>query len=195
MSSIPKILAFAGSARRDSYNKKLVKIAAKGAEIAGGEVSYLDFMNLAMPLLNEDLETNQGLPTTALQFKVLLKQHDGFLISCPEHNGSITALLKNAIDWASRPEPNNANSAAECFRGKIVVLMSSSPGTLGGIQGLVHVRTILSRLGAIVLPEQRAVGNAAQAFDEQGQLRDPKQQQSILTLGARAVEIAAKLHA
>jgi NAD(P)H-dependent FMN reductase len=194
MSSVPKILAFAGSARRDSYNKKLVKIAAQGAEKAGGEVSYLDFMNLVMPLFNEDLEANQGLPVTAMQFKVLLKQHEAFLIACPEYNGSITALLKNAIDWASRPEPHNPNSAAECFRGKVVVLMSSSPGALGGIQGLVHVRTILSRLGAIVLPEQRAVGNAVQAFNEQGQLVDPKQQQAILDLGARAVAIAAKLY-
>lgn len=195
MSTASKILAFAGSARRESYNKKLVKIAARGAETAGGEVSHLDFMNLVMPLFNEDLETNQGLPATVLQFKVLLKQHDGFLISCPEYNSSITPLLKNAIDWASRPEPNNPNSAAECFRGKVAILMAASPGALGGIRGLVHVRAILTQLGTIVLPEQRGIGNAAQAFDERGQLRDSRQQQAILDLGAKVVSIAAKLHA
>ena len=92
-----KILAFAGSARKDSFNKKLVKIAAEGARAAGAEVTYLDFRDLPLPLYDEDLEAALGLPDNALKLKALMKAHQGFLIACPEYNSSITPLLKNAI--------------------------------------------------------------------------------------------------
>lgn len=190
MSNPLKILAFAGSARRDSYNKQLVKIAGRGAESAGAEVTFLDLLALPMPLFNEDLEAEQGLPDTVRQFKALLKGHQGFLMACPEYNGSITGLLKNAIDWASRPDPDNIASAADCFRDKVIVLMATSPGALGGLRGLVHVRAILTNLGAIVLPDQRAIPHASQAFDQEGQLGDPKQQAAIQGLGVRVVAIA-----
>jgi NAD(P)H-dependent FMN reductase len=195
MSNPLKILAFAGSARLDSYNKRLVKIAGRGAEQAGAEVTFLDLLALPMPLFNEDLEAEEGLPDTARQFKALLKGHQGFLIASPEYNGSISGLLKNAIDWASRPDPDNIASAADCFRNKVVVLMATSPGGLGGLRGLVHVRSILTNLGAIVLPEQRAIPHASQAFDATGQLIDPKQQSAIRELGARVVAIATALSA
>lgn len=195
MSNPLKILAFAGSARRDSYNKQLVKIAGRGAEVVGAEVTFLDLLALPMPVFNEDLEAEQGLPDTVRQFKALLKGHQGFLIACPEYNSSITGLLKNAIDWASRPDPDRIASAADCFRDKVVVLMATSPGALGGLRGLVHVRSILTNLGAIVLPDQRAIPNASQAFDQAGQLVDPKQQAAIQDLGVRLVAIANKLSA
>lgn len=105
MSSPIKILALAGSARIESFNKKLVKIAAAGAADAGAEVTLIDLLDYPMPLFNEDLEAKDGLPESVLQFKALLKSHQGLLLACPEYNGSITPLLKNAIDWASRPEP------------------------------------------------------------------------------------------
>lgn len=195
MSNPLKILAFAGSARRDSLNKKLVKIAGRGAESAGAEVTFLDLLALPMPIFNEDLEAEQGLPDTVRQFKVLLKGHQGFLIASPEYNGSITGLLKNAIDWASRPDPDNIASAADCFQGKVAVLLAASPGALGGLRGLVHVRSILTNLGVIVLPDQRAIPNASQSFDEGGQLVDPKQQAAIQSLGTKLVAIASKLSA
>jgi NAD(P)H-dependent FMN reductase len=100
-----KILAFAGSARQDSFNKKLVKIAVEGAKAAGAEVTYLDFRDLPLPLYDEDLEEAEGLPENVLKLKDLMKAHQGFLIACPEYNSSITPLLKNAIDWASRSAP------------------------------------------------------------------------------------------
>ena len=157
-----KILAFAGSARKDSFNKKLVKIAAEGAKAAGAEVTYLDFRDLPLPLFDEDLEAAEGLPENALKLKVMMKAHQGFLIACPEYNSSITPLLKNAIDWASRPEPGEPSLV--CFKDKVAILISASPGGLGGLRGLVHVRSILSNIGVLVLPDQRAIGTAYHWF-------------------------------
>ncbi|MBD2461966.1 NAD(P)H-dependent oxidoreductase [Oscillatoria sp. FACHB-1407] len=186
-----KILAFAGSARKDSLNKKLVKIAAEGARAAGAEVTSLDFRDLPLPLYDEDLEAAEGLPENALKLKALMKEHHGFLIACPEYNSSITPLLKNAIDWASRREPDEPWLA--CFQGKVAVLMSASPGGLGGLRGLVHVRSILGNIGVIVLPDQKAIGNAGQAFDENGNLQDESQQTEVLQLGSKLASITAKL--
>jgi NAD(P)H-dependent FMN reductase len=128
MTNTPKILAFAGSTREASYNKKLVKIAAEGARAAGAEVTYVDLRDLPMPLFDEDLEAKEGLPENVLKFKELMMAHQGFLITSPEYNGSITPLLKNAIDWASRPLPEEPPFALSCFRDKVAALMSASPG-------------------------------------------------------------------
>ena len=187
-----KILAFAGSARKDSFNKKLVKIAAEGARAAGAEVTYLDFRDLPLPLYDGDLEEVEGLPENALKLKTLMKAHQGFLIACPEYNSSITPLLKNAIDWASRPEPGEPSLA--CFKEKVAVLMSASPGGLGGLRGLVHVRSILGNIGVLVLPDQKAIGNAHQAFDENGNLQDKSQQTAIVQLGSKLADVTAKFN-
>jgi len=186
-----KILAFAGSARKDSFNKKLVKIAITGAKSAGAEVTYLDFRDLPLPLFDEDLETSEGLPDNVLKLKAMMKAHQGFLIACPEYNSSITPLLKNAIDWASRPVQDEPPLV--CFTGKVAILMSVSPGELGGLRGLVHVRSILGNIGVLVLPEQEAIRNAYQAFDENGNLTDRSQQEEIEQLGHKLATITAKL--
>lgn len=191
MTNQPKILAFAGSSRIDSFNKKLVKFAIKGANKAGAEVRYVDLLDYPMPLFNEDLEKQEGLPLKVLEFKNLLREHQGFLISCPEYNGSITPLLKNAIDWASRPELNE--KPLSCFTGKVAALLATSPGGLGGIRGLVHVRAILEGIGVLVIPEQKAIPHAAQAFDESGQLKDEEQAQGILAIAQKLTEVTAKL--
>lgn len=187
-----KILAFAGSARKDSVNKKLVKIAIKGAKAAGAEVTYLDFRDLPLPLYDEELEEAKGLPENALKLKALMKAHQGFLIACPEYNSSITPLLKNVIDWASRPEPGEPSLV--CFKEKVAVLMSASPGGLGGLRGLIHVRSILSNIGVLVLPGQKAVGNAHQAFDENDNLQNEAQQVAIMRLGGKLTAVTAKLN-
>ncbi|MDX2231285.1 MAG: NAD(P)H-dependent oxidoreductase [Leptolyngbyaceae cyanobacterium bins.349] len=189
----PKILAFAGSARTDSFNKKLVKIAAEGAKAAGAEVTYLDFRDLPLPLYDEDLETAEGLPENVLKLKSVMKASQGFLIACPEYNSSITPLLKNAIDWASRPEPGDPPMGLTCFRDKVAVIMSASPGGLGGLRGLGHVRSILENIGVLVLPDQKAVSNAYQAFDETGNLKDEKQRTDVYTLGSKLAQILVKL--
>lgn len=110
----------------------------------------------------------------------------------PEYNSSITPLLKNAIDWASRSEPGEPSLV--CFKEKIAVLMSASPGGLGGLRGLVHVRSILGNIGVLVLPDQKAISNAHQAFDENGNLKDESQQAAILQLGHKLVTMTVKLN-
>lgn len=187
----PQILAFAGSARQDSVNKKLVQVAAQGAKEAGVQVTYLDVRDLPLPLFDEDLEAAQGLPENVLKLKALMKSHQGFLIACPEYNSSITPLLKNMIDWASRPEPQPTGGS--CFQDKVAVLMSASPGGLGGLRGLFHVRSILSSIGVIVLPDQKAIPNAFDAFDSQGNLKDATQQQAVKQLGGKLAKILMKL--
>lgn len=188
-----RILAFAGSSRIASFNKKLVNIASEGAKAIGAEVTIIDFLDYPMPLFNEDLEAQGGLPDSVLQFKALLKSHQGFLIACPEYNGSITPLLKNAIDWASRPEPGEPPMSLSCFQGKVAALLATSPGGLGGMRGLNHVRAILEGIGVTVIPEQKAIPNAYQAFDEQGNLKDEKQVQGVQAIAQKLADVTAKL--
>lgn len=183
-----KVLAFAGSARRESFNKKLVKIAAESAKTAGAEVTYLDLRDYDIPLFDEDLETQSGLPESVLKFKSLLKNHQGLLLSCPEYNGSITPLLKNALDWASRPEPGEHPMALSCFKGKVAALLATSPGRGGGARGLGHVRDILEMLGVTVLTEQVVIPSASHAFDERGTLHDEQQSQTIDEIAHQLVE-------
>jgi NAD(P)H-dependent FMN reductase len=187
----PKILAFAGSTRINSYNKKLVQIAADGAKKVGADVTYVDLRDLPMPLFDEDLEAEQGLHPNAKTFKNLLVSHQGLLIASPEYNSSITAVLKNAIDWASRPEPNEPSLVA--FAGKVAAIMSASPGSLGGLRGLVHLRAILGNIKVLVLPDQVAIPKAYEAFNSEGKLVEPKQQASIEKLGENVATVLLKL--
>jgi NAD(P)H-dependent FMN reductase len=188
----PRILAFAGSAREGSYNKKLVPIAAAGARAAGAEVTEVDLRDFPMPLFDADMEKSQGMPEPARRFKSLMTQHDGFLIASPEYNSGITPLLKNTIDWASRAE---GGVKSQAFTGKAAVLMSASPGSLGGLRALVMVRAILTHLGVLVLPAQRAVSNAGSAFEENGSLKDEQVQGQIEGLGRSLAEMLIKLRA
>ena len=95
----PRILAFAGSLRKDSYNKKLVQIAVQGARRAGAEVTYIDLKDYPLPIYDGDLEAATGIPENGQKLKKLFLDHDGLLLSAPEYNSSITAVLKNVIDW------------------------------------------------------------------------------------------------
>lgn len=193
MVTTPKVLAFAGSTRTDSYNKKLVKIAAQGARAAGAEATFIDLRDLSLPLFDEDLEAKEGLPANARQLKDLLLAHDGLLIASPEYNSSVTAVLKNAIDWASRPVEGEASLG--CFAGKVAAIMSASPGALGGLRGLVHLRSILGNIRVLVLPDQLAVPKAYEAFNPDGSLKDANQQAAVENLGAIVATVVAKLKA
>ena len=140
MSEQISVLCFAGSLRSDSLNKKLVKIAMSGAQEAGAKVTFVDLVDLPMPVYNGDDEAKGGLPENARKFKALMKEHDALLIASPEYNSSVSAVLKNAIDWASRAEANE--KPLEAFKGKVAGVLASSPGALGGLRGLVHLRSI-----------------------------------------------------
>jgi len=191
MTDTPKILAFAGSTREASLNKQLVKIAANGARVAGAEVTYIDLRDFPLPLYDEDLEAKEGIPENARKLKQLMREHQGLLIASPEYNSSLSAVLKNAIDWISRPEPNEPFLA--CFVDKVAVIMSTSPGGLGGLRGLVHLRSILGNIKVIVLPDQIAVPGAMQAFNADGTLQDAKQQAAVEQLGSQLAGVLKKL--
>ncbi|MBN7818887.1 NADPH-dependent FMN reductase [Bowmanella yangjiangensis] len=187
-----RILAFSGSSRKDSYNQKLVGIAAKAAEQAGAQVTLINLGDFPMPIYNQDLQNEQGFPTSALAFKQLLLEHDGLLIASPEYNSAFSPLLKNAIDWASRAsEPNEAPLSA--YRGKTAAIMSCAPGALGGLRGLGFLRMLLQNIGVMVVPNQRAIGLAGSAFDEHGQLKDAEQHKAITRLAEELVQITDKL--
>lgn len=187
----PRILAFAGSARTDSFNHRLVQVAAQGARNAGAEVTILSLKDYPLPLFDQDLEQHQGTPDNATRLKQMFLEHDGLLIASPEYNSSVTPLLKNTIDWVSRSAEGEAPLAA--YQGKAAALLAASPGGLGGLRGLVHVRSILSSIGVLVLPDQVAVPRAFEAFRGDGQLKEPKQQEKVLGLGQALANLLGKL--
>lgn len=192
MSTPARLLAFSGSIRKASFNRKLIAIAAAAARAAGAEVTELDLAEYELPIYHGDLEA-QGMPANARRLKDVFLAHTGLLLSCPEYNSGITPLLKNTIDWVSRPTPGERPLAG--FSGKVAALMSASTGSLGGLRGLLQVRTILSNIGVLVLPDQVAVPNAAEAFDAGGALKDAAVHKRIEALAARAAEVTRKLNA
>ncbi len=191
MSARPQILAFAGSTRGGSFNKKLVRIAVRGAEKAGAACTVIDLRDFPIPIYDGDLEIAEGLPKHAKRLRDLLIAHQGLLISSPENNSSVSAVLKNAIDWATRTEDGQGDLAG--FTGKVAGLLSASPGGLGGLRGLVHLRAILGNIGCLVVPDQFALRGAHKAFDEAGELADPKQAAEAERIGAVVAEVAGKL--
>ncbi len=189
----PRVLAFAGSARAGSLNRKLIRIAADGARAAGAEVTLLELREVPLPLYDGDLEAADGLPLNARKLKELFLAHHGLLIAAPEYNSSITPLLKNTIDWVSRSAPGEASLA--CFEGKVAALLSASPGTLGGLRGLFALRLCLSNIRVLVLPDQVAVPGANEAFTDDGRLKDEKRQAAVARVGATLAQTIAKLRA
>jgi len=190
---VTKILAFAGSTRRDSLNKKLVNYAADKAREAGGEVTLIDLRDFALPLYDGDLEDAEGAPVHATKLYELMKQHAALLLACPEYNSSISGVLKNAIDWVSRPRQGEPPLAA--FTGKVAALLSASPGALGGLRGLVHVRSILSNIGVLVIPNQVSVPQAHKAFADHGELIDEGLSKKVSLLASELVNVTRKLGA
>ncbi len=168
---------FAGSIRRDSYHRRLALAAAGRLAEAGADVTVADLRNYPMPLYDGDLETSLGLPDRAEAFKELLRGHDGFVIASPEYNGSFPALLKNAIDWASRPEPGEGHLAV--FRGKTAAILAGSPGMGGGHRGLRHLRELLEMMGVNVVDSQVTIPRVQEAFDSQGRLVRPEDAASL----------------
>jgi NAD(P)H-dependent FMN reductase len=181
--STPRILAFGGSLRRDSFNQKLAAIAADGASAAGAEVTLIELRDFPMPLFDQDLEGEIGKPEHARRLKDLFLSHQGLIIASPEYNSAYSAALKNAIDWISRGD-SPEEPPISALAGKSAVIMATSPGGLGGLRGLVSLRMLLGNLGITLLPDQIAIPSAFQAFGEDGRLVDPKQEAKVQALGA-----------
>jgi chromate reductase len=190
-----RILVFAGSARRESLNKKLARLAAEAARAAGGEVTLIDLDDYPMPVYHGDLEKAEGLPQGALRLREIFLAHDGLIIASPENNSSVSSLLKNTLDWLSRSigDGKGVASGLAPYRGKLAGLLSASPGPFGGTRGLPHLRQILSSLGVTVLGAQVSIARADAAFDDAGALKDAHQARSVATLAKAVVETAARL--
>ena len=155
----PRILAFAGSLRTASFNRKLIQIGVDGAKAAGADVTLIDLRDFAIPVYDGDLEAS-GLPEGVLKLKTLFVEHHGLLISSPEYNGSIPGPLKNAIDWVSRMKD-------QPFKDKPVALQSVAGGPLGGGRVQYQWRQIMVFVEALVfLRPEVFVGMAGQKFDE-----------------------------
>jgi len=186
-----KVLAFAGSLRKGSYNKQLVRVAARFARDAGADVTELDLADYPLPVFDQDLEARDGVPPTAMKLKKLFREHDAFLIASPEYNSSLSAALKNLIDWLSRPVTGEPPLA--CFKAKTAALFAASPGALGGLRGLVHLRAILGNIGVLLLADQLAVGKADEAFAPDGSLANPKQAAMVKSIVDELVRVAGAL--
>jgi len=182
MSDVPRILAFAGSLRSGSYNRKILLVAADGARAAGADVTRIDLGDFPLPVYDADLESAKGLPESATRLKALFDAADGLLLACPEYNAGIPGTLKNALDWVSRPAPGETPLRA--FKGKVAALCSASPGALGGSRGLLQVRLVLSGIGVLVLPGQVSLPKANEAFDDEGNVLDPGRRKALMELGA-----------
>ena len=169
-----KLLFFAGSARKDSTNKKLAELAANVAQKTGADVTYIDLKDFSMPIYDGDLEAAEGLPENARKLKQIFQEHDGFFIASPEYNSSFSPLLMNTLDWISRSHEEN-EAPLIAFKGKVAALGAVSPGALGGLRGLVPLRMMLGNIGVTVMPDQVAISNGFTAFGEDGTLIDERQ--------------------
>jgi chromate reductase len=169
----PKVLTFAGSTRQDSFNKKLAAEAAVIANQMGAEATFIDLRDLNIPFYDEDLEKELGgMPEGAKILRQMMIQSDKIIIASPNYNGSFTAVLKNALDWASRNEEGKASRDA--FKGKKFLLVATSPGKKGGINGLGHLRDVITNIGGEVIQEEYGIPNANTSFNPQGQIQIPE---------------------
>lgn len=191
--STPRVLVFAGSTRRGSLNKRLARVAADAVTAAGGAATLLDLADHRLPLYDGDLEANEGVPAGARRLREILRAHDALLIVSPENNASVPAVLKNMIDWVSRPV--DGQNGLVPYQGKVAALLAASPGMLGGMRGLVHLRQILATLGVLVLSEQFALPRAHEHLPESGGLADAKHLATVSGIARRLVEVTARLAA
>lgn len=186
MATPPRILAFSGSARRESLNRKLLAVAAEATRAAGGEVTLVDLNEFVLPLYHGDLEEAEGMPANAVKLLELVNGHQALLIASPEYNSFITPLLKNTIDWLSRADDNP-------FTGKVAAVVSASPGMLGGVRSMQHARHLLLHLGCHVVPAQCMLPKAHEAFDDAGKLKEPRSMKSVQALAQQLVQLATRL--
>jgi len=190
----PKIIAFAGSARNESLNRRLIAFAAATAEKAGAEVDLIHLRDHPLPLFDQDLEDEQGMPEIGHQLKQRFAAAHGMLIASPEYNSSFSPVMKNTIDWMSRSESDDEPACA-VFRGKVAGLMAASPGGIGGMRGLFQLRAVLQNIGVIVLPNMASVGGAMDVLTQDGQISDASIEKRVVAVVESLVELTTKVTA
>jgi chromate reductase len=182
-----RLLAFAASLRRDSWNKKLLQCAVALAQSGGASVDVADFAEFDMPLYNADLQA-VGFPAGAQAMAQRVAAADGLMIASPEYNYSLPGTLKNAIDWVSRMKPMP-------FRGKHGLLLAASTSLTGGTRGLWQLRIPLEGLGVLLYPDIFALAQAQQAFTPEGELKDPQLSERLSKIVMAYLEMGLKLSA
>jgi NAD(P)H-dependent FMN reductase len=186
-----RLLALCGSARQDSFNRLALAVAIKGAKNAGADVTFVEPRDFVMPLYDGDLEASEGLPEAAVRLQRLFAEHDGVIVATPEYNGFFTPLLKNTLDWVSRPLPDASGKPGTIhLRGKAAGLVTASPGALGGIRAMQHARLYLSNLGLIVVPEQAAVAAANKVLGADGSIADDRTRDMLEGVGVAVCNLA-----
>jgi chromate reductase, NAD(P)H dehydrogenase (quinone) len=196
MTAPTKLLIFAGSTRQNSFNRKLAHVAADMARASGAAVTHLELGDLDIPMYNADLE-KQATPPDVMKLKQIMFDHPAWIICSPEYNGSYTALLKNTIDWATSPVKSDPawNDGFKSFTGKVVGMLSASPGALGGLRSQSHLLPLLINSQCWVAPKAFALSRAGDAFDANGQLIHDKNRQSVQAVIDQVLFAAARLAA
>lgn len=170
----PKILLFAGSIRKGAYSGKVADCAQKELAMQGAEVTRISLADYSLPIMDEDLEEEKGIPDNAYKLARLMASNDAILICTPEYNGSMPPLLKNTIDWVSRISKDTNGKPLKPYPGKVVGICSSSNGHFAGIRSANHLRAVLSHIQMEVIAPQVSVPNGAEAFDEDGDFKDER---------------------
>jgi NAD(P)H-dependent FMN reductase len=173
-------------------NLKLGRVACRIGEGLGASCKLIDPREYELPIYDGDLEEKEGLPPGAVELKKAFEAADGLLFCSPEYNSSITPLLKNLIDWVSRPASGD-EAPLSAYRGKVAGLVSASPGGLGGMRGLVHLRSILGNIGVHVVPAQYALAGAYGKFDDSGELTDEEAVEKLTGVMKQLVETTRRL--
>lgn len=194
--SLPRLLVFAGSTRRQSFNRKLAGVAAALARASGAEVTHLELADFDIPMYNADQETS-ATPADVMRLKRLMHAHPAWIICSPEYNGSYTALLKNTIDWASSPVRGDPDwhDGLKSFTGKVVGVLSASPGALGGLRSQSHLVPLLFNAHCWVAPRTFALGNAGTAFDAHDALVSDSQRKNVQAVIDQVLFAAQRLAA
>ena len=192
----PRIVVMAGSRRREALSRRVAAACVRALDAAGAEVEPVELDDYPAPLYDGDLEAASGLPEAIVRLQRVLYASDGVLVVNPEYNGSLTPLLKNTLDWCSRPNPADPErSGGKVYAGRAAAVVGSSPGALGGMRVLFHIRDVLGYLGMQVIPQQLAVGKVGEAVGDDDRLRDAAQQDMLDKLAAALVDTARRLRA
>ena len=186
----PKILVLPSSNRAGSYNVKLAALAAKELTLIDADVTRISLQDYPLPLYEAELDARGGPPAHAVKLKQMIMAHHGVFIASAEYSASVTPILKNAIDWVSRVRERGDPTYA-AFKGRVFAISSASPGSAGGLRSLIALRQILELgCGALVIPEQVAIAQADQAFDEMDNIIDTRTANLLRAQLARLVEMA-----
>ena len=186
-----KVLGIAGSPRQESFNRKLLALAAKILAESGVEVEVFDVREQKVPAFDPDVVAETGLPSVVKALRESIHGADAVLLACPEYNAGYTPLMKSIIDWGSIKDPDTG--IVNVWKNMVGAVMSASPGALGGSRGLVAVRQTLAHVEVLLIPEFTVVPSAHEAFREDGSLNNERSTNALGVVLERLVNVASRM--